>query len=385
MARPKKFDVILTCNYSPWSRYKGGGQKSVHMLACELAASGKSVCVVFSKAPWESIDVPPRLPYHVRWALFIGIRPGISSPLRFLNGLPFLLKVRSISSPRTMVIGNGDEASLLGIIASKSRFIFSSRNTYDAFLQGRDWSHLLTWIKVFFREPRNVAVAMAALGADSVACTSGFSNEQLQKCFRLERNDIRVIHNGVDPAFFECRFRENRQTGILFFGRLTYNKGAHLALEAYVRLAPAVRRIHPLVFVGEGPLKSQLVRNAKAAGVEDDVHFAGWKQPHELARMIVSHRLAFLPSLEESFGNAIIETLATGQRLVTNRVCSIPELVGPYATLVRPDDIDGMASAIMRELTVRRTEEEIDSQREYFQNRFSWQACGRNYMSMDQV
>src|SRR4051812_45995298 len=53
-----QYDVVITCNYSPWSRYKGGAQKSVHMLASSLADEGKRVCVVYSKVPWETVPVP---------------------------------------------------------------------------------------------------------------------------------------------------------------------------------------------------------------------------------------------------------------------------------------------------------------------------------------
>lgn len=78
----KPYNVVLTCNYSPWSRYRGGGQKSVHMLACALARAGRRVCVVYSKAPWERVPVPADLPYAIRWARFVGVRPGISSHMR---------------------------------------------------------------------------------------------------------------------------------------------------------------------------------------------------------------------------------------------------------------------------------------------------------------
>ena len=37
------YDVIMTCNYSPWSAYSGGGQKSVHMLATAMSRQGMKV------------------------------------------------------------------------------------------------------------------------------------------------------------------------------------------------------------------------------------------------------------------------------------------------------------------------------------------------------
>lgn len=78
----QKLDVLLSANYSPWSSYSGGIQKSVDQLAGAMNGLGARVAVLYSKAPWEALTVPER-PYPVHWALFFALRPGISSPGRF--------------------------------------------------------------------------------------------------------------------------------------------------------------------------------------------------------------------------------------------------------------------------------------------------------------
>ncbi|MDB5104997.1 MAG: glycosyltransferase family 1 protein [Fibrobacteres bacterium] len=377
------FDVVITCNYSPWSSYKGGGQKSVHMLAEAMAAEGRKVCVVFSKVPWEAIPLPADLPYEVRWAFFIGLRPGVSSPLRFLNGLTFLPTVRRLCGPDTLLIGNGDEASLYWTIRSRGKLVFGSRNTYDDFLKGSDWTRLSTWIRILFKEPRFVAVALAARRADVSTCTSGFSLEQLRQCFGIPGARAAVIPNGLDPLFFRAAYKESGQTGVLFFGRLAANKGAHHALEAFLRLPPEQRRAHPLTFAGDGPLKDKLERTAREAGAANEVIFSGWLSSRQLAEAITSCRLVLLPSLEESFGNAILETLATGQNLISTTACAIPEVAGPYGTLVASGDVAAMASAMARELSRIRGDGEIEEQRRYFQDRFSWRASARMYLDLE--
>src|SRR3954451_18857742 len=65
---------ILTVNFSPWSRYSGGGQRSTHNLARALVKRGHEVTVVFTKAPWEQVPLPPDLPYQVVWAALPGVR-----------------------------------------------------------------------------------------------------------------------------------------------------------------------------------------------------------------------------------------------------------------------------------------------------------------------
>ena len=376
------FDVVITSNYSPWSRYRGGGQKSVHMLACAMANAGKRVCVVYSKGPWENVAVPAGLPYQVRWARFIGIRPGISSPLRFLNGLTFLPVVRRLCGPRTLIIGNGDEASLLWLIRERGALVFASRNTYDGFLRDIDWTKAATWLRILLREPRFVAVALAARRADVTVCTSDFSRIQARQCFGIDAGRTAVIPNGLDPQFLGAAFREAGQKGILYFGRLAANKGAQQGLEAFLRLPEAIRRAHPLILAGDGPLRRKLERIAREAGAGEQVRFRGWLGSKDLAHAIVDCRLVMLPSLEESFGNAILETLATGQNLLTTSACAIPEVAGPYGTLVAPDSVPEIFAALERELGRVRGEKEIAQQRHYFLDRFSWSRVAAAYLAL---
>jgi glycosyltransferase involved in cell wall biosynthesis/peptidoglycan/xylan/chitin deacetylase (PgdA/CDA1 family) len=372
--------VVLTCNYSPWSAYRGGGQKSTHMLASAFARAGISVCVVYSKAAWEKMPIPAGLPYAVRWAWFVGFRPGISSPLRFLNGFTYLVAVRGLAGPRTLVIGNGDESSLLWLLRTRGRLVFASRNTWDTWLTGRDWSRPSTWLRAFFKEPRDAAAVLAARRADQVVCTSSFSLAQACDCFGIPAERATVIPNGLDPTFQEAAFGEAGQRGVLFFGRLAANKGAGQALEAWLRLPEALRLAHPLTFAGDGPLRARLQRQAAEAGAAGQVRFVGWLNGPELATPIIGNRLVALPSLEESFGNAILETLATGQELVTTTACSIPEIAGSFGILVPPGDVAQLAAGLERGLTRVRDAQEIARQRRYFLERFSWDHVAQAYL-----
>ena len=223
---------------------------------------------------------------------------------------------------------------------------------------------------------------MAARGADVSTCTSAFSLEQLRVCFGIPETRAAVIPNGLDPLFFQTAFREAGQKGVLFFGRLATNKGAHHALEAFLRLPAEVRRAHPLTFAGDGPLQEKLAKAAKDAGAGNEVIFSGWVPGRKLAEAIVACRMVLLPSLEESFGNAILETLATGQNLISTTACAIPEVAGDYGTLVASGDVEAMSLALGRGLARIRTDAEIAEQRRYFQHRFSWSTAGRQYLEL---
>ncbi len=365
-------EVILTCNYSPWSRYSGGAQKSVHMIALEMARQGMSVIVVYSKAPWEKVVVPSGLSYSIHWAWFWAFRPGISSPLRFLNGISFYFTVRGLASVNTVLHGNGDEASLFGLIKAKRCFVYNNRYPeFPPFLSGAKWERVGTWLRIFFQEPRFIAIALGMRNADRVTVTSGYSLEEVGRCFGVGPEKAQVVPNGVDPVFLETPLEIGDQRGVLFYGRLTRAKGADLALEAYAILPADVRERHPLLIIGHGPMRKELEERANDLHLSN-VAFIDWKGGAELAQEILSRKVICLPSREESFGNTVVEALALGQTLVSTRAGSIPEVVGPWGTLVSNESPSELAVALEAELKRNRPLEERESQRKFIRFEYSW-------------
>lgn len=374
----RPYDVILTANHSPWSRYSGGGQKSVHMVACELSRQGLKVAVVFSKAPWEKVVPPPGLPYDLHWAHFLAFRPGISSPLRFLNGIPFWFKVSALSTEKTVLHGNGDEASLLWAVRRKRKFVYTNRYPeFPAFLRGADWSRAGTWFRVFLKEPRFPALALAVRRSDALTVTSGSSRGQVMEAFGPECARAGVVSNGVDPLALEIPIGDGERRGVLFFGRLTKAKGADLALEAYALLPETMRARHPLRILGQGPLRTDLERRAEALGLRT-VEFPGWKTGRDLALEILAAKVVCLPSREESFGNTVAETLALGQALVTTRAGSIPEVAGPWGRQVAESPAE-IAAALTGELALETDAATRAGQREYIRGRYSWARAAERF------
>ncbi|MDB5105053.1 MAG: glycosyl transferase, partial [Fibrobacteres bacterium] len=360
-------------------RYSGGGQKSVHMIATEMSRQGLRVAAVYSKVPWERIAPHAKTEYHEAWAGFFAIRPGISSPLRFLNGIFFFFKVRSLSSPRTIVHGNGDEASLLWLIRNKRKFIYTNRYPeFPDFLQGRDWTRFRTWMAILFREPRFVAMALGMRNAHKVTVTSSYSRREVGKAFGLDALDMDVVPNGVDPVFLDLPIETGPRRGVLYFGRLTRAKGPDLALEAYARLPWDLKAEHPLKVVGAGPLRCELVARVKALGLTR-VEFLGWRMGADLAREILSSAAVCLPSREESFGNSVVETLALGQSLISTRAGSIPEVAGPWGLLAASEDVAALAAGIERELRSGMDPELRERQREFVRGRYSWGRTAQKY------
>jgi glycosyltransferase involved in cell wall biosynthesis len=120
-------------------------------------------------------------------------------------------------------------------------------------------------------------------------------------------------------------------------------------LEYLLRAISLVRAEIPQVrlqIAGSGPLQSRLEFEVKELGLDGHVDFLGW-QP-SLKHWFSTWDIFALPSVEEAFGMAALEAMASGLPLVATNVGGIPELVvhGSTGWLVPPRDPPSMAARL---------------------------------------
>lgn len=113
---------------------------------------------------------------------------------------------------------------------------------------------------------------------------------------------------------------------LLFLGRLSPEKGADLALEAF---AHAVKRIPALelLVAGDGGERGTLERRAEELGLSDKVRFLGWVDPEEVSGLLDRATLVLVPSRQEAFGQAALEGATAGRPVVASAVGGLPEIV----------------------------------------------------------
>ena len=372
--------IILTCNYSPWSRYSGGGQRSTHALGCALAQLGYETHVVYTKPRWEHIEATTTLNYHLHWADFVGLRSDGKNPLRALNALSVLRTVRHVlsqSTKPTAIHAQGEEGALLHRLTTPStRFVQTPR--YPKFpdpLGGKFGGRL--WLR-----PKFTALGHAMRHADRICPTSQASADELIKLFKLSEDRIEVIPNGVAEAFVQCTRNARAKEGpLVFFGRLSETKGVSDLLDAWLRM----ERAPELWLGGVGPEEAALRAKLEEAGRAERVRWLGWCAPEQMAEYLCGARAAVLPSHEESFGNTMVEAMASGTPLITTRVGSIPEVVGgeSHATLLSPGDPDAIVRALLN-LQDRPDWFEARAERaqEFARRAYSWTNTAQRYASV---
>lgn len=150
-----------------------------------------------------------------------------------------------------------------------------------------------------------------------------------------------VWSRGVDTSLFSPALRSEMWRAradasdetllALYVGRLAAEKGLNVAIEA-VRLAAERRpsQIRMLV-VGDGPAEAQTKATAP-----DCVHFAGRLQGEALYRAYASGDVFVFPSTTDTFGNVMLEAMASGLPVIAADVGPSREVVAPGSGWLEP-------------------------------------------------
>jgi glycosyltransferase involved in cell wall biosynthesis len=168
------------------------------------------------------------------------------------------------------------------------------------------------------------------------------------------RARFEVVANGVDVAEFGFVAPEAARTAkerlglgpapvVVCVGRVCRQKGQDLLLRAWSAIVDAVPDAR-LALVGDGPdlaeLSSSAPPSATFAGHRDDV--ADW---------LAAADVVVMPSRWEGMAFTALEAMATGRSVVAFDVDGVRESLGDAGALVPPDDIAGLAAAIVTRLT----------------------------------
>ena len=102
---------------------------------------------------------------------------------------------------------------------------------------------------------------------------------------------------------------------LLFVGRLLHWKGAHIAIRA---LAELVRHMPAatLTIVGSGPEQPRLAADIARYGLTERVTFVAWLARDEVTAIYDNHDLLLFPSLHDSGGTVVLESIARGTPVV---------------------------------------------------------------------
>jgi len=165
------------------------------------------------------------------------------------------------------------------------------------------------------------------------------------------------IHNGIElnqyhPDLTETSLRNNwgippSAPLIGAIGRMVWQKGFEFLIQA---IPAIIRDIHEVrfLFVGDGPLKSDLERLVRQLDISHKVIFAGFRP--DISRVLSAIDILVVPSLLEGFPIMTLEAMAMAKPVVATRIQGITEQIsdGMDGILVSPKNSEALTSAVSK-------------------------------------
>jgi glycosyltransferase involved in cell wall biosynthesis len=165
----------------------------------------------------------------------------------------------------------------------------------------------------------------------------------------IEREKIRLIHSGIDAgplcALPSRPLRGGGSCVVGCLGILDPRKGQNDLLAALALLKSQGLRVTGLVG-GSGPSRSALEKQARDAGLQENVKFLGFVV--DVAEFFAAIDIFVMPSRFEGLGVAALEAMAAGKPVVATRAGGLAESVvdGETGFLVPSGDRAALAESI---------------------------------------
>lgn len=214
-------------------------------------------------------------------------------------------------------------------------------------------------------EPKNAQplaekkVTLVLNNTDAFIVNTVFAQQQLTS-MGCEKDKIHIIPQGTDTSdfpFIQREITEDKPIVILSVGRLSIEKGFHIAVKAISRLVPQ----HPTIeyrIIGSGPEEKTLTQLSEQLGIQQNVLIHGSVSTDELLSHYSDAHIFVLPSIDfrdgshtETQGVVLQEAQSSGIPVIASRTGGIPEVIKDRETgLLFEEENDTQLSQLIESL-----------------------------------
>ncbi len=195
-----------------------------------------------------------------------------------------------------------------------------------------------------------------------IITVSEFEKKLIRERLQVPEEKVKVVYNGVHQRFFkhhndqELHAIRNRLglplNFILFLGNQAPKKNTINVIRAFARYCEVEKNPLPLVVLDyEPPQMQQLLKRYGIDSCMNKIYFPGFINHEEMPLIYQCADVFLYPSLRESFGMPILESMAGGTPVITSNTSSMPEVGGNAAFYVDPFSVDDIMRGILRVTT----------------------------------
>ena len=166
----------------------------------------------------------------------------------------------------------------------------------------------------------------ASYWADRVISVSNHLRNEIMWMYEVPDWKLSAIYNGVSVRNYDVgidpgEVKRNYNIGpmdpmVLFSGRMVYQKGPDLLLEAI----PHVLKFYPqakFVFAGDGEMRGSVENRSRQLGIAHATRFLGFQANGMLAKLYKACDVVCIPSRNEPFGIVVLEAWSADKPVVS--------------------------------------------------------------------
>jgi glycogen synthase len=217
-----------------------------------------------------------------------------------------------------------------------------------------------------------------------VICCSDYMISHVKWAFGLPNDKLVMVPNGVnthvyeeirnDLKSFRSEYALTDEKIVLYVGRLVYEKGIHILINAVPKILQRVNA--KFLIVGSGYMKEQLLNIVRSMGLEHKVLFEGFVDDKTLLKIQKCADVSVVPSLFEPFGIVALEAMAAKSPVVASDTGGLSEIIEHDLTGVKvyPNNPESLAWGISKVLTDDDYRIRIrDNAFRHVQERYDWE------------
>ncbi|MFL2698176.1 MAG: glycosyltransferase family 4 protein [Gammaproteobacteria bacterium] len=216
---------------------------------------------------------------------------------------------------------------------------------------------------------------------NKIITPSHSSKKDVFQEFRVLKENISVIHNGIDTKTFQ------EIPGRKIKNRIITTASADVPLKGLkhlIKSLPQVISIYPetqLIVIGKARPKGETMNLIRKLNLSSYIHFKSNLDESEIVNLYSTSEIAVIPSLYEGFGFGAGEAMACGIPLISTLSGGLREIVEGVCKEIKPGSSDSIQEAI---LDLFSNPDEMKNLSKTGKKRiienFSWEIAAKNYL-----
>ena len=253
--------------------------------------------------------------------------------------------------------------------------------------------HLFNLYQELGRVYRKYIVPVNLKNTKRIITVSNFERTRISESLKIGSDKISVVYNAFGKHFSkpedqskieEVRAKYNLpQQYIFYIGNTDPKKNMFSTLKAYAKYVDAAETKLPLLIADVDAKNLDLIlEKAGLNNYRQHIQLTGYIYNSDLPFIYAAASVFLYPSLRESFGIPMLESMACGTPVITSNTSALPEIAGDAAMLVNPANESEITKAIQEALSNKSVREQLIEKGLQRIRSFNWNLSETNLLGI---